>query len=92
MMRLPDFSLKGLYSTCLSVKGATSERRGNRESTPEAIEADQVAGKPIDAEKHARLAGSLARLFDRLGLTARPGTQHWWQSGKVLREARMDLP
>ena len=38
----------------------------------EAIEADQIAGKPIDAEKHARLAGSLARLLDRLGLTIRP--------------------
>jgi hypothetical protein len=39
----------------------------------EAIEADQIAGKPIDAEKHARLAGALARLLDRLGLTVRPG-------------------
>ena len=38
----------------------------------EAIEADQIAGKPFDAEKHARLAGSLARLLDRLGLTIRP--------------------
>ena len=37
------------------------------------MEADQVRGKPIDAEKHARLAGSLARLLDRLGLTIRPG-------------------
>jgi len=43
------------------------------EITLEGIEADQVAGKPYDAEKHARLAGSLARLLDRLGLTVRPG-------------------
>jgi hypothetical protein len=42
------------------------------EITLEAIEADQVAGKPIDAVTHARLAGSLARLLDRLGLTVRP--------------------
>jgi hypothetical protein len=42
------------------------------EITLEAIEADQVAGKPIDAVMHARLAGSLARLLDRLGLTVRP--------------------
>jgi hypothetical protein len=39
----------------------------------EAIEADQVAGRPFDAEKHARLAGGLARLLDRLGMTVRPG-------------------
>src|SRR5262245_27748492 len=39
----------------------------------EAIEADQIAGKPIDAEMHARLAGGLARLLDRLGMTVRPG-------------------
>jgi hypothetical protein len=39
----------------------------------ELMEAEQVAGKPIDAEKHARLAGVLARLLDRLGLTARSG-------------------
>jgi hypothetical protein len=44
------------------------------EITLEAIEADQVAGKPIDAVTHARLAGSLARLLDRLGLTVRPAT------------------
>jgi hypothetical protein len=42
------------------------------EVTLEGIEADQVAGRPFDAEKHARLAGSLARLLDRLGLTIRP--------------------
>src|SRR6266550_9016354 len=42
------------------------------EITLEGIEADQVAGKLFDAEKHARLAGSLARLLDRLGLTIRP--------------------
>ena len=42
------------------------------EITLEAIEADQVGGKPIDAVTHARLAGSLARLLDRLGLTVRP--------------------
>jgi hypothetical protein len=43
------------------------------EITLEGIEANQVAGKPYDAEKHARLAGSHARLLDRLGLTVRPG-------------------
>jgi hypothetical protein len=43
------------------------------EITLETIEADQVAGKPIDAEMHARLAGGLARLLDRLGMTVRPG-------------------
>ncbi len=43
------------------------------EITLEGIEADQIAVKPIDAEKHARLAGSLARLLDRLGLTVRSG-------------------
>jgi hypothetical protein len=43
------------------------------EITLEAMEADQITGKPIDAEKRARLAGSLARLLDRLGLTIRPG-------------------
>src|SRR3954465_6467807 len=32
----------------------------------EAIEADQVAGRPFDAEKHARLAGGLARLLERI--------------------------
>ena len=42
------------------------------EITLEAIEADQVAGKPIDAVMHARLAGSLSRLLDRLGMTVRP--------------------
>src|SRR6266536_1155098 len=41
------------------------------EITLEAMEADQIAGKPIDVDQHARLAGSLARLFDRLGLTIR---------------------
>jgi|GEM_PF-1802790 len=42
------------------------------EITLEAIEADQVSGRPIDAVMHARLAGALARLLDRLGLTVRP--------------------
>jgi hypothetical protein len=43
------------------------------EVTLEGIEADQIAGRPFDPERHARLAGSLARLLDRLGLTIRPG-------------------
>jgi hypothetical protein len=44
------------------------------EITLELMEAEQVAGKPINAERHARLAGALARLLDRLGLTASSGT------------------
>jgi hypothetical protein len=43
------------------------------EMSLELIEAEQVTGKPINAEMHARLAGVLARLLDRLGLTARSG-------------------
>ena len=59
------------------------------EITLEGIEADQVAGKPFDAEKHARLAGSLARLLDRLGLTVRPSSASAsppFDAGKCLRE------
>jgi hypothetical protein len=60
-------------------------------STLEGIEADQIAGKPFDAEKHARLAGSLARLLDRLGLTVRPGVSSAsasppFDAGKCLRD------
>jgi hypothetical protein len=43
------------------------------EITLELMEAEQIAGKPIDAEKHARLAGMFMRLLDRLGLTACSG-------------------
>jgi hypothetical protein len=62
------------------------------EITLEGIEADQVAGKPFDAEKHARLAGSLARLLDRLGLTVRPGVSSAtasqpFDASKCLRES-----
>src|SRR3974390_2256842 len=42
------------------------------EITLEAIEADQVSGRPIDAVMHAGRGGALARLLDRLGLTVRP--------------------
>jgi hypothetical protein len=52
---------------------------------------EQVAGKPFDAEKHARLAGSLARLLDSLGLTVCPGVSSAsasppFDAGKCLRE------
>ena len=36
------------------------------------IEAYQIAGKPIDAQNIARLAGALALLLDGIGLTIRP--------------------
>jgi hypothetical protein len=39
----------------------------------ELIEAEQEAGKPIDAKKHAYLAAVFTRLLDRAGLTNRPG-------------------
>jgi hypothetical protein len=55
-----------------SEKNGQGARAVAIEITLEAIEADQVAGKQIDAVTHARLAGSLARLLDRLGLTVRP--------------------
>jgi hypothetical protein len=62
----------------------------------EAIEADQIAGKPFDCEKHARLAGSLARLLDRLGLTVRPGVSSAsasppFDAGKGLRQSAAKL-
>jgi hypothetical protein len=43
------------------------------EITLELMEAEQVAGKPINAERHARLARALARLLGQLGLTTSPG-------------------